>query len=229
MMDMILFFRLKQILGILLKGVAHRAYIIASKLPPRDWTVSNAFLRSLGREYPLVFDIGCGDGARIAFHRYLLEEVAGVDLNNKGLKLAASKGIQTVEAMGESLPFRSNCFDLVTSFHVLEHIEDAESMINESFRVLKVNGYALIITPNRIRLSSRMLNILSSPYKNKYPMNPDHVQEYTFMELASLANVSNYKGFLKIIPFGLLRLPVSLSFLQNWCDQLALILFKGIQ
>lgn len=48
---------------------------------------------------------------------------------------------------GQRLPFPDRTFDLVFSSHVLEHIRDFSSMLEEMRRVLKPNGMAIHILP----------------------------------------------------------------------------------
>jgi len=49
---------------------------------------------------------------------------------------------------GESLPFEDNRFDVVTSFHVLEHVDDVGQVIEEMIRVLRPGGVLCIECPN---------------------------------------------------------------------------------
>jgi SAM-dependent methyltransferase len=44
-------------------------------------------------------------------------------------------------ALGEALPFADDCFDLVMSRQVLEHVDNPEQVIREAYRVLKPGGY----------------------------------------------------------------------------------------
>jgi len=50
----------------------------------------------------------------------------------------------------EPLPIDTNSAEVVYSSHTVEHINDeaAQNMFNESFRILKPNGYIRITTPN---------------------------------------------------------------------------------
>ena len=49
-----------------------------------------------------------------------------------------------------SIPFDSNSFDAVICLHVLEHVADDRSAMNEMYRVLKPGGWALISVPLRM-------------------------------------------------------------------------------
>lgn len=50
----------------------------------------------------------------------------------------------------ESLPFKSENFDVVISNHVIEHVTDQELHISEIKRVLKNDGVLYLATPNRL-------------------------------------------------------------------------------
>jgi SAM-dependent methyltransferase len=54
--------------------------------------------------------------------------------------------VQKPDASG-TLPFKDNEFDLITSFSVLNHIPKVRAVINEFYRCLKPNGYALLSEP----------------------------------------------------------------------------------
>lgn len=51
-----------------------------------------------------------------------------------------------IEGVGESLPLKSNVFDEVTINSTLDHIENPEKVLSESFRTLKKRGRLRIIT-----------------------------------------------------------------------------------
>jgi len=50
---------------------------------------------------------------------------------------------------GTRLPFEENCFDIVVSDYVLEHVEFPEPFLKEVYRVLKPGGSFFFRTPNR--------------------------------------------------------------------------------
>lgn len=55
-------------------------------------------------------------------------------------------------ADGTNLPFKSNTFEFVFCNHVLEHIDDKNSLLQEIRRVLQPGGEALFAFPNRLSL-----------------------------------------------------------------------------
>jgi SAM-dependent methyltransferase len=50
---------------------------------------------------------------------------------------------------GKRLPFDENCFDIVFSDYVMEHVEFPEPFLKEVYRVLKPGGIFFFRTPNR--------------------------------------------------------------------------------
>ncbi len=55
--------------------------------------------------------------------------------------------IDVVEGSLTNLPFENNTYDLVCAFDVIEHIEDDSKAMEEIYRVLKINGHAMITVP----------------------------------------------------------------------------------
>lgn len=56
-----------------------------------------------------------------------------------------------VAAVGESLPFPDDTFDLVTMNQVIEHVSDQPAVVSEAARVLKSGGAVYIACPNYLR------------------------------------------------------------------------------
>jgi len=73
--------------------------------------------------------------------RYVACDIAEQLLNRHPPELRpgqAGKNIEKVVCdLEDTLPFDDESFDLATSFFVLEHIEDIESLFGEVYRILK--------------------------------------------------------------------------------------------
>ena len=94
-------------------------------------------------------DIGAGRGivsfalAKHGLKVTALEPDLSNDIGSGAIKSIASKfnlPITVVESFGESLPFETNCFDLVYVRQVLHHASDLSQFCKEVFRVLKPGG-----------------------------------------------------------------------------------------
>ncbi|HEX6279790.1 MAG TPA: class I SAM-dependent methyltransferase [Pyrinomonadaceae bacterium] len=99
-----------------------------------------------------VLVVGCGDGIEAAILAAELKAgVTGIDLLADFDPLAKTMCLlKTGDAM--NLEFESGSFDLVFSYHALEHIEDPIRALKEMRRVLREGGSFWIGTPNRSRM-----------------------------------------------------------------------------
>jgi ubiquinone/menaquinone biosynthesis C-methylase UbiE len=86
-----------------------------------------------------ILDYGCG----IKPYYYLFEK----NINNYiGIDIGDNPRADQKIDVGEKLKFENNQFDFVLSSQVLEHVENYEQYLEESYRVLKQNGYLLLST-----------------------------------------------------------------------------------
>jgi len=92
-----------------------------------------------------LLDIGAGTGEFLLAAKKDGWQVNGIDPSEKAKKIAESKGIEFSNSL-ESLPDHS--FDIITMWHVLEHVPDLNKQILELKRLLKANGTIFIAVPN---------------------------------------------------------------------------------
>ena len=85
-------------------------------------------------------EIGVGTGRFAA----ALAVRFGLDPAIHMLQLAKKRGILVVQGLGESLPFKDECFDFVQIVFVIEFVDDLVSFLGEAVRTLRKNG-ALIL------------------------------------------------------------------------------------
>lgn len=69
--------------------------------------------------------------------------------------------------LNNDLPFRTAQFDLVLLLEVIEHLPDIPHALGEIARVTKPRGVAIVTTPNRLNVSSRIHYLLSGYYKGR--------------------------------------------------------------
>lgn len=80
-------------------------------------------------------DVGCGK----ALYREFFDEYVGLDLFTEEAD---------VKADFHSYPFKSECFDVVILFDVIEHTTYYGVLLDEARRVLRPGGYLLLATTN---------------------------------------------------------------------------------
>lgn len=92
-----------------------------------------------------ILDIGSGTGDFLVAAKGLDWETFGVEPNAKARKLASQKGVDLIEDVS-SLP--DQFFDVITMWHVLEHVPDLDHQLRELDRLLKPDGILVIAVPN---------------------------------------------------------------------------------
>jgi len=97
-----------------------------------------------------VLEIGCGSGVFVELLGARGCEVHAMDASPEALRLAAERSPRAVfhEGVLEAQRFPAAHFDVIWSFHVLEHVEDPSAFLAEARRILKPGGVLLLRVPN---------------------------------------------------------------------------------
>jgi SAM-dependent methyltransferase len=80
-----------------------------------------------------------------------------IDRSSAMLSVAAEKGIRTVHAAAEALPFEDATFDAVTMISVLHHLDDPAAALAEAGRVLRPGGRLALVAFTREDISDLWL------------------------------------------------------------------------
>ena len=92
-----------------------------------------------------LLDIGSGTGDFLTTAKNSGWTITGIEPNQKAKDISISKGVVFVDNL-ESI--QDNSFDVITMWHVLEHVPNLENQIAELKRLLKPNGTIIIAVPN---------------------------------------------------------------------------------
>ena len=92
-----------------------------------------------------LLDIGAGTGDFLLTAKNDGWETIGVEPSDRAKNIAKEKGISFVE---ETSTLESNSLDVITMWHVLEHVPNLEVQIEELKRLLKPTGTLIIAVPN---------------------------------------------------------------------------------
>ncbi len=92
-----------------------------------------------------ILDIGAGTGDFLLTAKNDGWNVVGVEPSDRAKNIAKQKGISFVE---ETAVLENNSFDVITMWHVLEHVPNLEIQIAELKRLLKPTGTLIIAVPN---------------------------------------------------------------------------------
>jgi ubiquinone/menaquinone biosynthesis C-methylase UbiE len=133
-----------------------------------EWFEHNRFaylseLKAIRRLMPnggYGLEVGVGGGR---FAAPLGVEV-GIDPSPNMLKFAKERGIKTIQAVGERLPFRDKEFDYILNIVTLCFVNNPELVIEESRRVLKDKGRIIIGIIDRESFLGRIYQKKDSPF-----------------------------------------------------------------
>jgi 2-polyprenyl-3-methyl-5-hydroxy-6-metoxy-1,4-benzoquinol methylase len=93
----------------------------------------------------LILDIGAGTGEFLSVAQKDGWKTIGVEPSDKAKAIAKSKGVSFVENTSE---LESNSCDVISMWHVLEHVPNLDEQIKELKRLLKPNGTLIVAVPN---------------------------------------------------------------------------------
>lgn len=92
-----------------------------------------------------LLDIGAGTGDFLATAEAGGWTVSGVEPSEKARHIATAKGLGLV---ANTLDLEDHQFDVITLWHVLEHVPDPWTQLAELKRLLKPNGTLIVAVPN---------------------------------------------------------------------------------
>jgi SAM-dependent methyltransferase len=127
-----------------------------------------------------VLEVGFGEGYGVEVLSEAVAEYVGVEVSEEAVEHAsaylARANVRFLLYDGARFPFESDSFDVVISFHVLEHLSNPQAFVAEVGRVCRPGGRIVLVTPNAaFRLGS-----------GERPWYRFHVHEFTRDELVHL-------------------------------------------
>lgn len=143
-----------------------------------------------------ILDIGCHGGTFTGLIAAVTntQEVYGIDISHKAIKFAKKRfpqfNFQVADA--QNLPFGAKFFDGVTCLEVLEHVDEPEKVLLEIKRVLKKNGWALILVPTENTLF-KFLWFFWTTFGRGRVWQHTHVQNFSGSVLDRLLKKTGFK------------------------------------
>jgi 2-polyprenyl-3-methyl-5-hydroxy-6-metoxy-1,4-benzoquinol methylase len=136
-----------------------------------------------------LLDIGCGGGAfvKLACGRGL--DAYGMETTEEALRIAdETTGGRTLRCSEEDLIRQGEKFDIVTLFHVLEHLPDPVRYLRSIRRLLQDTGQLIVQVPNSDSLQARLLG------KRWYGLDcPRHIHNFSAYALLHLLGKAGYR------------------------------------
>ncbi|HEX4876304.1 MAG TPA: class I SAM-dependent methyltransferase, partial [Chitinophagaceae bacterium] len=121
-----------------------------------------------------ILDIGCGIGFFLSVARERGWEVYGTEYTDAAIAKCREKGIRMQQGKLDPTWYPEGHFDIITSFEVIEHINNPKEEIGNIRRLLRKGGLFYFTTPNFNALERYML-------KAEYNIlhYPEHLSYYT--------------------------------------------------
>ncbi len=126
----------------------YRPWEDQGRLRARIWRDRVERVASLAPPPGRLLDVGCGTGTFLERARARGWDVAGTELSRTGAAAARAAGLAVAEGELWEAGFPEGTFDVVTCWHVIEHVADPRRLVGEIARVLRPGGALVLATPN---------------------------------------------------------------------------------
>lgn len=123
---------------------------------------------------PSLLDVGCSIGATVTAAKQRGWDAHGADVSQSAIDFCHRLELNCRWYDGGFLPYPNQSFDVVTSWHVIEHVDDVTKTLQDWFRVLRPGGILMLETPHAQCWKARMLG---ARYAKFWP--PEHVYTFT--------------------------------------------------
>lgn len=148
-------------------------------------------INSFHPEKGSLLDIGAGTGDFLATAKANGWQITGLEPSEKAKNSAITKG---VSFENDIKTIENQSFDVITMWHVLEHVPDIEQQIKELKRLLKPNGTIIIAVPNFKSFDANYYGVFWAAYDV-----PRHLWHFSKIAIEKLFAKENLK-LVKILP-----------------------------
>lgn len=134
-----------------------------------------------------LLDVGCGTGFFLEQAKSRGWEVYGTELSEDAIKICAEKGFHIKKGLVNPTNYEPAMFDVITSFEVIEHINNPRIELKSFNTLLRKGGLVYLTTPN---FNSLLRYRLKAAYN--VITYPEHLSYYTPKTLNSVFKQSGF-------------------------------------
>ncbi len=142
-------------------------------------------------KYKKLCDVGCGPGFLLSSIKN--KKLFGIENNQSAINKASQYAKIYKIDLNKKFKIMDK-FDVVVCYHVIEHLKNPITFLNNLKKIIKKNGYLIIGTPDFDSAMARR-------YKNKYRLLHDktHISLFSLDSISRLLRDSGFK--IKLIDF----------------------------
>ena len=171
------------------KGIINQAYKIV-----RRFTIQHKInlIKSLVQhQNPKILDIGCGTGTFLNAVNKKGWGVTGVEPSDEAIAKCEEKGLQVHRQLQDITD--TGTFDVVTMWHVLEHVYDLHEYTARIKKMLKPGGYLVVAVPNHLSKDAQYYGADWAAYD--VPRHIQHFNQHSIKKLMRKSKLSFVNQF----------------------------------
>jgi len=146
-----------------------------------------SFINSLQSDKGKILDVGCGAGHFLQVCERNNWETSGVELNTRARDMASSLVKGPIFSNLEELELKKK-FQVITLWHVLEHLHDLRGSMKKFGKMLKKNGNLIVAVPNTDSWDCTHYQEMWAGYDV-----PRHLYHFNMLIFNKLASISKFK------------------------------------
>lgn len=164
------------------RGLFEKVYqAVKSRALKNKIRIISSYVKSPGT----LLDFGCGTGDFLVEAKKKGWATTGFEPNSAARSRAISKGLSLTEDVSS---VTENSLDVITLWHVLEHVYDVDHHLNLFSRLLKPDGILVIAVPNFRSFDAKIYE----EYWAAYDV-PRHLWHFSRNSVSKLASQSNMR------------------------------------
>lgn len=144
-----------------------------------------------------LLDVGCGIGYFLEVAKKRGWEVYGTEYTDEAIRICEEKGLTMNKGKLNPENYDLGQFDIITSFEVIEHINNPNEELNNFHQLLRSGGLVYVTTPN---FNSLLRYRLKAAYN--VITYPEHLSYYTPRTLKKLFRKNGFTS-LKVVTTGI--------------------------